>query len=71
MLEFQEENWSEVLTPINVEVLRDLLGQTGYPQDKSDYLINGFMEGFDIGYRGPLNRKKFVRKYSIEAGDRN
>ena len=33
--------------------MKYLLEETDYPQHKIDILVNGFREGFDLGYRGP------------------
>ena len=34
----------------------ELLIKTGYPHDKTQFLEQGFREGFDIGYEGPQDR---------------
>ena len=37
-------------TPIKVEVLENLLVTSGYPTDRTKFLIKGFSEGFELGY---------------------
>ena len=41
-----------IVTPVNVTQLEYLLHDTGYDREKSLFLINGFKNGFDLGYRG-------------------
>ena len=55
MLEACQLNWQEIKTPIQVDQLERFLCNTGYDEEKSNYLIDGFTNGFDIGYRGPKN----------------
>ena len=46
--------------PVNVEKLHELLTQSEYNQTEIDFLINGFTEGFSIGY----DRKETVQMTS-------
>ena len=46
-----------IVTPINVGRLKHLLEEAGYEEEKTKFLIDGFTDGFDLGYRGPKNRK--------------
>ena len=39
-----------------MERLKRLLLDSAYDVEKTDYLVKGFSNGFDIGYRGPVNR---------------
>ena len=41
-----------MITPVNVNELRDLLWETEYDTHKTKFLVDGFTRGFDIGYRG-------------------
>ena len=43
-----------IVTPVDAEVLDDLLKQSGYPNDKRMFLVTGFKEGFKLNYSGPL-----------------
>ena len=36
--------------PVNVEKLQELLIQSEYDKTEIDFLVNGFTEGFSIGY---------------------
>ena len=47
---------------------RQLLEETGYDEEKTAILIEGFTKGFDIGYRGPLERRELSRNIPITVG---
>ena len=53
VLEHHNFNISEIITPVNPDVLKTLLTQSNYEQSKIDYLVKGFREGFSLGYEGP------------------
>ena len=68
VLEFLEQNWRYIITPINVKEFGKLLHESGYDQRKARYLIQGFAEGFDIGYRGPKQRRDQSENIPIKLG---
>ena len=43
-----------IITPVNVKQLEALLNETGYEKKKTEYLVQGFSNGFDLGYRGKM-----------------
>ena len=45
----------EVVTPVKHAILEELLVQYNYPQDKTNFLVQGFKSGFSIKYNGPKN----------------
>ena len=59
-----------IITPVKVQVLVDMLKDTGYPKDKTDYLIQGFTHGFDIGYRGPNQRTSQSKNLPLRVGSK-
>ena len=61
-------NITDIVTPIQVEELKKLLLESGYDRDKSNYLIQGFTDGFDIGYRGPKTRQDTSMNLPIKEG---
>ena len=63
------ENYSlnEIVTPIIVPELKRLLSESGYDQLKSEELVNGFNQGFDIGYRGPMKRNNLANNLPIRG----
>ena len=61
-------NYQDVVMPIKVDVLEALLKETGYDQEKTDKLIDGFCNGFDLGYRGPENRQDKAQNLPLTVG---
>ena len=58
------------MTPIKVQQFRTLLQTSGYDRLKSDELIQGFTEGFDIGYWGPVERQNTSDNLPLRVGSR-
>ena len=42
---------------MNVDTLEKLLKKTHYDPEETKFLVDGFKNGFDIGYEGPHNRQ--------------
>ena len=49
---FENKDLTNVITPVKVDVLEEMLIQADYNREKTEFLIQGFREGFDIGYQG-------------------
>ena len=69
ILNFTEPNWEEICTPINTQALARLLSESNYDKGASEYLIEGFSHGFDIGYRGPAERKDESSNLPFRVGN--
>ena len=54
---FENFNLDNIVTPVNVTKLRNLLVESEYDRDKTKFLIEGFTQGFHLGYKGPVNRQ--------------
>ena len=52
MLEFENFDTESLVSPIKVNEFIDLLVESNYPENKIQFIKQGFTEGFDIGYRG-------------------
>ena len=52
VLTAQYHNLEDIETPVDIDALEFLLLDAGYDKQKSQFLINGFRNGFDLGYRG-------------------
>ena len=59
---------TSIITPINVKRLQDLLKETRYNEEKSRYIIDGFTNGFDIGYCGPEDRQDRSNNIPLRIG---
>ena len=60
-----------IVTPIKVNKFNQLLLDAKFPEEDRKFLIQGFTEGFDIGYNGPKNRRSTADNipFSIGVGD--
>ena len=47
-----------IVTPVRAEVFKDLLQSAGYDPKNTEYLYEGFKNGFDLQYQGPLTKAK-------------
>ena len=59
-----------IVTPIRVEVLSNLLHASNYKQEETDFLIDGFSNGFDIGYDGPTIRQSSSANIPLTLGSK-
>ena len=50
-------DYDNIVTPINADLLKQLLLDTHFDKQKISKLIEGFESGFDIGYQGSCDRK--------------
>ena len=65
---FYNHNLTDVITPINAVALKSALNEIGYDKDKTEFLINGFTHGFDLGYRGPGHRTDYSDNIPLRLG---
>ena len=54
---YENYNLEDIITPINVRKLVQLLTEAGYSETEIQFLNEGFTNGFDINYKGPTNRQ--------------
>ena len=50
---------TNIVMPVDTRVLKDLLYKSGYDKIESQYLLNGFENGFSLVYQGPTNCKDY------------
>ena len=60
-----DKNWEEIKMPIVVKELEKLLKMSGYPEDKTRTLVQGFSHGFSIGYEGKKQRRDFSKNLPL------
>ena len=53
-LSYENFDLDTIVTPVNYLRLEQLLKLTSYDPVETQYIIDGFKSGFDIGYRGPI-----------------
>ena len=56
------------MTPLKVDCFSELLSESNYDEDKTRFLIDGFTNGFDIGYQGPIDRKSEAKNIPFTPG---
>ena len=52
ILEYSNFDLENIKTPVNVEMLSKFLVETNYDMKETEFLIDGFKNGFSIGYAG-------------------
>ena len=65
---FENYNLTDIVTPLNVEKFKQLLEESKYEAEESQFLIDGFTNGFDIGYRGPTTRQSKSKNIPFTPG---
>ena len=50
-------------------VFEALLRDSAFPAQEREFLVNGFSDGFDIGYRGPTIRKSQASNLPFTVGN--
>ena len=55
VLHFENFDLDNIVTPVNVDVLERLLLDANYDKKETEYLVNGFRDGFSLQFAG--NRK--------------
>ena len=63
-------NLDDIHTPVNAEVLKNLLEEAGYSNEKISYLYKGFKHGFSLKYRGQRKVQRFAPNLKIRVGSK-
>ena len=66
---FENYNLDNIVTLIRIDKFKKLLEESHYPQEKIDFLVDGFMNGFDIGYAGTEERTDLSDNIPLKIGD--
>ena len=70
ILDFVNKDTHSIVTPINLKVYENLLRESQYDEEESKFLLDGFTQGFDVGYRGPWNRCDTANNIPLQVGTR-
>ena len=65
---FHNFNLKDIITPLNAQELNRLLMETKYDPEESEFLVKGFLEGFDIGYAGVVDRQDYSQNILLKVG---
>ena len=67
---YENHDLTSIVTPVNPIELERLLTETQYDPKKSKILVEGFTNGFPIGYEGPRdNIQRYSPNLKFEIGD--
>ena len=64
ILQYSNMDLESIKTPVNVTMLKQLLQESKYDKKESEFLIDGFTNGFSIGYTGPEDVKLHLQTSS-------
>ena len=53
VLQFENFDLENIKSPVNAEVFEELLTSSNYDRIETEFLIDGFKNGFSLGYEGP------------------
>ena len=67
---YENFNLEEIVTPVNAQVFNRLLKQSNYDDNKRQYLVNGFTEGFDLEFEGDREVRRFAPNLKITIGSK-
>ena len=69
ILQFENLDIDNVYSPVDHELLGTLLQESNYDREKTQFLVDGFKDGFDLGYRGPTNIQQKSPNLKFTIGD--
>ena len=70
ILYFENFNLQEIVTPVDTVKLGKLLRSSQYDETKTQFLLDGFTNGFSLGYQGPQNVKLTSPNLKFRVGNR-
>ena len=52
---YENFDLTRIITPVNVDKLESLLTEANYDPEETAFVVNGFRNGFSLGYKGDTN----------------
>ena len=69
-LYFENFDLDSVVTPVDADRLQQLLIETSYNKNETEFIVDGFRYGFDIGFRGSIkNQRRFAPNLKLRLGN--
>ena len=68
-LYFENFDLDNVVSPVKVDVLQELLEQSNYDAEKTQFLVEGFKNGFSLGYEGDENVQILSNNLKLTVGN--
>ena len=69
-MEFENFDVDSIDTPVKAEIFTKLLKQSGYDANKTEYLLDGFKNGFSLEFEGNLNETTEAPNLKFMVGDK-
>ena len=69
ILYFENYDLDTLVMPMKVDVLENLLQQSGYDSLETQFLCDGFRNGFSLGYQGPTDVRIKVPNLKLNSFD--
>ena len=63
-------NLRDIVTPVRVDILEELLVESDYDAKKTSFLVQGFKYGFSLQYQGPAKVKRKAPNLPIRVGSK-
>ena len=67
---FYNYNLTDIVMPIDVNKLEALLVDSKYSSEETKFLVDGFRNGFDIGYKGTKLRQSEAKNIPFTVGNK-
>ena len=66
---YENFDLKSIVTPVNVDQLNRLLIESDYDRKKTAKLIDGFTNGFELGYQGKTNIQRKAPNLKLAVGN--
>ena len=70
MLWYESYDLQNIYTPIDAEKFGNLLSEAGYDPAKTQFIYQGFKNGFPLNYQGETNVKRRSRNLPLNVGNK-
>ena len=70
ILQHRNMDLSNLFSPVNASELEKLLINSNYDTNETKFLVDGFTNDFDLGYRGPSQIKQNLKNLKFFIGDK-
>ena len=68
VLQYSNADLTSIVTPLNVRAYEAALEEASFDEVERSFLIDGFTNGFDIGYKGPNSRQSRAKNIPFTPG---
>ena len=69
ILQYENYDLSNIQTPLDADKFEQLLRESEFNSNETQFLVNGFRSGFDLNYQGPRNRQDRSKNIPFTVGN--